>query len=370
MAGSASEAIILGIETSCDETAAAIVQGGRRVLANVVHSQVEQHRPHGGVVPEIACRSHIELLPGIVRQALGEAGLGWDKVAAVAATRGPGLASSLLIGWSAAKGLAWSLQRPLIAVNHIEAHIHSVFLDPEAPNPSETEPLVALVVSGGHTSLFRGEVGGGFRLVGRTIDDAAGEALDKAAKMLGLGYPGGPEIQRVARFPQAGDAYEEFPAGSEVWKDFPLGTVRPGSAPLGDLRAELCFSFSGLKTSLRQRLMAFEGKPSERQVARLAALYQEAVVEALVRRCDEALRPSDRYLAVGGGVSANARLRERLHELCARRGVTLLLSPLRYCGDNAAMIAGVAGMRPIGVFDASGLQDDVLPLYAEYSKFT
>lgn len=190
--------IVLGIETSCDETSAAVVRDGRDVLASIVHTQ-QQHKPYGGVVPEIASRCHIELLPGIVNEAVAASGVPWSAIEAVAATRGPGLASSLLVGWSMAKGLARRLDVPLIAINHTEAHIHSVFLDPAAPDPHEAVPMLALAVSGGHTSLFRIPRYGEIALVGRTVDDAAGEALDKAAKLLGLGYPGGPIIDKLSR---------------------------------------------------------------------------------------------------------------------------------------------------------------------------
>lgn len=324
-------ALVLGIETSCDETAAAVVRGGREILSSVVHSQVEQHRPHGGVVPEIASRCHIEALPGLVAEAVRAAGLDWPQIDRVAATRGPGLASSLLVGWSAAKGLARRLDKPLWAVNHVTAHLASVFLDPAAPDPREALPLVALVVSGGHTSLFRCARFGTFKLVGRTIDDAAGEALDKAAKLLGLGYPGGPILDRLAR---------DIPVGGTA---FPEGRVKASSAPLGRLDPALCFSFSGLKTALLRRLQVAPPRCVE-EVARLAAEYQEAVVNVLVERCAAALESQTRCLAVGGGVSINSRLRVRLRALCEERGVRLLLARQEHCGDNAAMVAGACGL--------------------------
>lgn len=342
---------VLGIETSCDETAAAVVRGGREVLSNVVFSQIDHHRPHGGVVPEIASRCHIEALPGVVEEALQEANVEWGAIDAVAATRGPGLASALLVGWSAAKGLARRLGRPLCAVNHLEAHLHSVFLDPAAPDPHEALPFVALIVSGGHTSLVRSDAYGHYTMLGRTIDDAAGEALDKAAKLLGLGYPGGPEIDRMAH----GIPLSEQP-------QFPAGRVRPTSAVLGSLRPELCFSFSGLKTSLRQRLLT-SPTPDAAEVERLAAEYQEAVVEALVCRCDRALADGAQSLVVGGGVSMNSRLRERLRGLCSTLGVRLLLAQPRHCGDNAAMVAGLAGMRR-GVWGDDAFAMDVAPSWA------
>ena len=322
---------VLGIETSCDETSAAVVRDGREVLSCVVHTQ-EQHRPFGGVVPEIASRCHVRLLPGIVARAVEESGAGWDGIDLVAATRGPGLASSLLVGWSFAKGLALSLGRPLRAMNHIEAHLHSVFLDPAAPPPDECLPRVGLAVSGGHTSLFRLDAPDRIAALGRTVDDAAGEALDKAAKLLGLGYPGGPVVDRLSRSRTPREGL------------FPEGRVREGTLT-GGLDPELCWSFSGLKTALLRRVQEAPPKNDD-EVAQLACDYQEAVVGALVRRCDLALArmPGAKCLAVGGGVSLNSRLRAALAELCAARGVRLLLALPRHCGDNAAMVAGLAGM--------------------------
>ncbi len=321
---------ILGIETSCDETSAAVVRDGREVLSCVVHTQA-QHVPFGGVVPELASRCHVRLLPGIVEQAVEQSGVGWDALDAVAATRGPGLASSLLVGWSFAKGAALRTGLPLFAVNHIEAHLHSVFLDPAAPPPQECFPRVGLAVSGGHTSIFLLPAPDRVIPLGRTVDDAAGEALDKAAKLLGLGYPGGPVIDRLARgrTPRAGI--------------FPEGTVRDAGACAG-LDPALCTSFSGLKTSLLHFVQTHPPR-SENDVAQLCCDYQEAVVGALVRRCERALSSTGaRFLAVGGGVSLNSRLRAALSESCARLGVRLLLALPRHCGDNAAMVAGLAGI--------------------------
>ena len=344
---------VLGIETSCDETSAAVVRDGREVLSCVVHTQ-EQHRPFGGVVPEIASRCHVRLLPGIVARAVEESGVGWDGIDLVAATRGPGLASSLLVGWSFAKGLALSLGRPLRAMNHIEAHLHSVFLDPAAPPPDECLPRVGLAVSGGHTSLFRLDAPDRIAALGRTVDDAAGEALDKAAKLLGLGYPGGPVIDRVSRglVPEEGV--------------FPEGRLHGGVAPAG-LDPELCTSFSGLKTALLHRVTASPPR-SEADVARLACDYQAAVVGALVRRCELALeRTGARFLAVGGGVSLNSSLRARLGAMCETRGVRLLLALPKHCGDNAAMIAGLAGTGR-GVRSPEAFDLDVDPSWAVSSR--
>ena len=337
----------LGIETSCDETSAAVVRNGREVLSCVVHTQPE-HRRWGGVVPELASRCHVEKLPEIVRAAVSKSGVGWSGIDAVAATRGPGLASALLVGWSAAKGIALSRGIPLVAVNHIEAHLHSVFLDPEAPDPAECHPMVGLAISGGHTNLFRVDAPGKIALVGRTVDDAAGEALDKAAKLLGLGYPGGPVIDRISRGLEPREGV------------FPEGRVRDG-ASCGALDPALCTSFSGLKTALLTRVKA--NPPSDdAETARLACDYQAAVVGAVVRRCERALEKfaSARCLAVGGGVSLNSLLRSELRRLAERKGVRLLLARPEHCGDNAAMIAGLAGTGR-GIVSPASFDLDVEP---------
>ncbi len=338
--------IVLGLETSCDETAAAVVRDGREVLSNVVRSQVAAHRPHGGVVPEIAARRHVEALPEVLAEAVRRAGIRWDEIAMVAATRGPGLAGALLAGWSAAKGLALRLGRPLCAVHHLEAHFASVFLNPATPPLEQCLPLATLIVSGGHTSLFVSESADAWRPLGRTIDDAAGEALDKGAKLLGLAYPGGPEIERLARG-------ADSPTAS-----FPEGRVREHSAALDGLEPSCCFSFSGLKTALQRRVLSAPDMDSTAR-AKLAADYQESVCEALVRRCDRALDLA-RCLAVGGGVSVNARLRERLAALCDRRGARLLLALPEHCGDNAAMVAAAAAMGR-GVRDPAARALDIDP---------
>jgi N6-L-threonylcarbamoyladenine synthase len=362
---------ILGIETSCDETAAAVVRNGREVLSSIVYSQVPLHQPYGGVVPEIASRSHVEKLPGVMLQAVVDGGgfrvqgsgeahdgssssvhpppstpnpetrarspsIPWQGIDAIAVTYGPGLASSLIVGLAGAKGLALSLGKPLIGINHIEAHIHSVFLTPSAPPPEEACPMLALVVSGGHSLLVEVPRMGTYRVIGQTLDDAAGEAFDKAAQLLGLGYPGGPAIDRAAKQATSRSTFE-----------FPQGRVRAGHHLVsGDLRAELCVSFSGLKTALMYHLRNQPPQGAE-EVNAIAASYQEAIVGALADRCDRALRLAHgryRALAVGGGVSLNARLRERLREVAEKRRVQLLLAEPKYCGDNAAMIAGLAGI--------------------------
>ena len=352
--------VVLGIETSCDESAAAVVENGRTVLSSVVFSQVPLHQPYGGVVPEIASRSHVEKISGVIREAMcgafgstPDAGAldpaWWNRIDAVAVTYGPGLASSLIVGLSAAKGLALRLGKPLVGINHIEAHIHSVFLSPQAPAPAETGPMLALVVSGGHSCWLDVARPGSYRLIGQTLDDAAGEAFDKAAKLLGLGYPGGPAIDRVARLASRQDAVA-----------FPKGRPRPGSPALGSLTAEYCVSFSGLKTALMYHLR--DNPPAgDAQVAEIAASYQEAIVDALAERCERALRTGHyRSLAVGGGVSLNRRLRERLTQVADKSGVRLLLAEPRFCGDNAAMIAGLAGAGA-GVRGDAAMRLDVVP---------
>lgn len=324
---------ILGIETSCDETAAAVVDDGRAVRSNIVFSQIAKHRPYGGVVPEIASRSHVEELPGIIEQAMSTAGATWDSLDGVAATYGPGLASSLLVGLSAAKGLALRLGKPLIGVNHIEAHLYSLFLGENAPRPEQVCPLVALMVSGGHTSLVRVDRVGSYRVLGQTLDDAAGEALDKGANLLGLGYPGGPAIEKAAR------------DGDPTFVDFPRGmTHRPHGAQIGGMDADLCFSFSGLKTSLLYYLRDHPGVLENGALPDIAASYQEAVFDALVGRLDRAVG-KERVKTVGcvGGVSRNRRLRALMDGMAARRGVSLMLAPLEFCTDNAAMVAALAG---------------------------
>lgn len=337
---------VLGIETSCDETSAAVVRDGRHVLSNVVFSQVHLHRPYGGVVPEIASRSHVEALPGVVDEAVKGAG-DWGAVDAVAVTHGPGLASSLLVGLSLAKGLALRLGKPLCAVNHIEAHIYSVFLGAGSPAVEEVCPMLALVVSGGHTCLIAVEGLGRYRMLGQTIDDAAGEAFDKGANLLGLGYPGGPAIDKAAREGDAGAVR------------FPRGRQRSAKIRFHGLNTDLCFSFSGLKTALLYYLRDHPTPAGSAQLASVAASYQEAIVDALAARCGKALAGM-RSLAVGGGVSLNRRLRERLAGVANERGVRLLLAEPKYCADNAAMIAGLAGAGR-GVWGAQAMAIDAEP---------
>ena len=318
---------VLGIETSCDETSAAVVREGN-VLSNIVFSQSDRHGPYGGVVPELATRCHVEALPDVLERAVRTAGLTWADVDLVAATRGPGLASSLLIGLTAARALAFRLSRPLAAVHHLEAHIHSIFLGADLPPADARFPVLVLLVSGGHTALVRVEGVGRYRLMGQTLDDAAGEALDKGAQLLGLGYPGGPAIERAAE------------GGDDRWIRFPRGRARRAGG-------ELDFSFSGLKTALRYWLRDHPDALADGNVHHVAASYEEAVVDALVRRVDRALeRESFSALGCAGGVARNRRLRARLARYAAAYRIPLLLAPPDYCTDNAVMVAALAGADP------------------------
>ena len=342
---------ILGIETSCDETACAVVKDGREVLTNVVYTQIPLHQPYGGVVPEVASRAHIEKIHGVVKEAMRA------PVDAVAVTYGPGLASSLLVGLNAAKGLALSLGVPLIGVNHIEAHLHTPFLfDAGGPrscaaeSPESCMPALGLAVSGGHTTWIDMPSYGAYEIIGQTLDDAAGEAFDKAAKLLGLGYPGGPVIDRWARGVPITDDLPRFPKGAP----------RPGTAALAGLDADLCVSFSGLKTALLYSVRKNPPK-DDAEKARLVAGYQEAIVGALADRTARALkRRAYKALVVGGGVSLNGRLRLALKETCDKAKVPLYTAQPCYCGDNGAMIAALAYFRR-NVSGTEALKADVHP---------
>jgi N6-L-threonylcarbamoyladenine synthase len=299
--------VILGIETSCDETAAALVTEDGRLLANVVSSQAELHAQYGGVVPEVASRHHLELILPVLRRALDEADAGLADVERVAVTQGPGLIGALLVGVSAAKALAWSRRLPLVPVNHLHGHVASLFL---APDPVEP-PFLCLLASGGHTLLLDVRDRGAFEIIGTTLDDAAGEAFDKGARLLGLGYPGGAEIDRLAR------------EGNPEAFSFPVARV-PG----------FDFSFSGLKTALLYTVRDL-GDEAERRKADLAASYQRAIVRALVERTRVAAEElGAERIAIVGGVAANSELRASLPEAAA--------APLELCTDNAAMIASAA----------------------------
>jgi len=322
---------IMGIETSCDETSVAVVKQPCEVISNVVFSQIALHSPYGGVVPEIACRSHVEVLPGVIDNALEQAEMEWGDIGAIAVTYGPGLASSLLVGLAAAKGLALRQDIPLIFVNHLQGHIFSPFLSADAPAPQDVFPFLALVVSGGHTCLVRVDGFSSYTLLGQTIDDAAGEAFDKGANLLGLGYPGGPVMDRLGR------------DGNPAFHRFPRGRARRERGLINGMDSDLCFSFSGLKTSLLYYLR--DNPVAEDDSGRMSdvvASYQEAIVDALVRKTGKAIGGM-KTLVVGGGVSLNSRLRQRLTEYAEKQGIQLLLAEAKYCGDNAAMIAAAAG---------------------------
>jgi N6-L-threonylcarbamoyladenine synthase len=333
---------ILTLETTCDETAAAVVTDRPDVLASVVASQDDLHRRFGGVVPEIASRAHVERILPVIDETLRRAGITLGELDAVAIANTPGLAGSLLVGLVAAKTLCVALGIPLIAVDHLQAHVYACRL----ASGEEVFPCVGLVISGGHTSLYRCLGPLDFELLGATIDDAAGEAFDKVASMLGLPYPGGPSVQQAA---ERGDprAYR-----------FPRAFLHD--------RDRLDFSFSGLKTAVRYTV-AGPGRPdfaqvrlSPQQVADLAASFQEAVVDCLVSKALLALeRTGLRVLCVGGGVAANARLRRRLGEECDRAGVRLHVAPLRLCTDNAAMGAIAVERCRAGLFEDLDL--DALP---------
>jgi N6-L-threonylcarbamoyladenine synthase len=300
--------VILALETSCDETAAALVTADGHVRANVVSSQAELHARFGGVVPEVASRRHLELVVPVVREALAEAGASLDDVSRVAVTRGPGLIGALLVGLSAAKALAWARGLPLVPVDHLHGHVASLLLEPDPVEP----PFLCLLASGGHTLLLDVREPGAFTRLGTTLDDAAGEAFDKGARLLGLGYPGGAAVDRLAR------------EGDPEAYDFPVARV-PG----------LDFSFSGLKTALLYAVRELDGVELERRRADLAASYQRAIVRALVERTEAAAaRAGLERIAVVGGVAANSELR------AAFPGAAL--APLALCTDNAAMIASAA----------------------------
>lgn len=300
--------MILGLETSCDETAAAVITPGGEILANVIASQADLHAPFGGVVPEVAARRHLELVAPVVREALDEAKVTVGDLELVAVTRGPGLIGALLVGLSAAKAFAWGLGLPLAPVDHLHGHVASLFLGPEPLDP----PFLCLLATGGHTMLLDVQAHDRYAVLGTTLDDAAGEAFDKGARVLGLGYPGGPELDRVAR---NGEAHAF---------SFPVARV-PG----------LDFSFSGVKTALLYAVKDLAANEADRVRADLAASYQHAIVQALVERVHDAgERTGLERVAVVGGVAANSELRRALPEAST--------VPPELCTDNAAMIASAA----------------------------
>ena len=309
--------MILAVETSCDDTCAALVTGDGRIRSNVVASQGLLHERYGGVVPEIASRHHLELVDAVVRDALELAGTSLDEVDRVAVTNGPGLIGALLVGVSSAKALAAARGLPLTPVDHLHGHVVASTLGDDPIEP----PFLCLVASGGHTFIARVDEPSSYRVLGQTLDDAAGEAFDKGARLLGLPYPGGPAVDRLAR------------EGDPAAFDFPRSL--PGDG--------LDFSFSGLKTALLYRVRDLGEEEAARRQADLAASYQRAIVEALAARARQALeREGLDRLALGGGVAANGELRERVARDCAERGVRVWVPARELCTDNAAMIAGAA----------------------------
>ena len=310
--------LILGVETSCDETSVAVVRDGREILSNVVSSQVEIHRRFGGVVPEVASRQHVLTITPLLDEALAEAGVGWKDLTAIAATHAPGLMGALLVGLVAAKGAAWSLGIPFIGVHHLAAHIWAnVVADRDLP-----VPFLCLLVSGGHTALVRVDGPQSYKTLGETIDDAVGEAYDKTARLLDLPYPGGPHVDRLAA------------EGDPRAFAFPRALLHePGYR----------FSLSGLKTAVRKAIEKQQGAGLPVPVADVAASFQAAVVEVLVAKTVAAAEAEGlTTIALGGGVAANRALRQALGVACEKRGWRLSLPPMDLCSDNAAMIAGLA----------------------------
>jgi N6-L-threonylcarbamoyladenine synthase len=316
---------ILGIETSCDETAAAVVANGKQVKSSVVASQIKLHEKYGGVVPEIASRAHVENILPVISEAIDSAGITPGEIDAVAVANQPGLTIALMVGVTAAKTLAFGWGKPLIAVNHVHAHLQSALLEAE----SIKLPAVALIVSGGHTNLYDAESAIDLRLIGRTIDDAAGEAFDKVATILGLPYPGGPNIEKIAK------------EGDPKAIRFPRSLLD---------KDNLDFSFSGLKTAVLYHCQRQDMKGENRvkdmswqEVADIAASFQAAVIDVLVKKTHRAaVKIGAKTVLVGGGVACNNALREAMETMCNNHNLSLLIAPKKYCTDNAAMVASLA----------------------------
>jgi N6-L-threonylcarbamoyladenine synthase len=324
---------ILGIETSCDETAAAVVQDGTVILSSKVSSQIEIHHRYGGVVPELASRKHIEAIVPVVEEAISDSGINTREINAIAATRGPGLVGALLVGFSFAKSYAYALGLPLVGVNHLEGHINSVFLEPEAP----PFPFVALLVSGGHTGIYYVTSHTAIELMGQTRDDAVGEAFDKVAKLLGLGYPGGGVIDRLSKEGDSGK----------------IAFTRPYLN-----KSDFDFSFSGIKTAVSLYVGKHQSDYKTR-MADIAAGFQAAVVEVLVfKLINAAIKKGCEHIAVVGGVAANSGLRHKVRSDAQARGLKVHIPPVQLCGDNAAMIAA-AGYHYLNAGMRGSLNDDV-----------
>lgn len=312
--------VIMAIESSCDETACAIIKNGHEICANVVSTQIKIHEKFGGVVPEVASRKHLEYIDIVIEEALSESGYTFDELDAVAVTMGPGLIGALLVGLSTAKGLAYAINKPLIGVHHIEGHIYANFL----AHQDITLPCICLVVSGGHTNIVKISEHGSYQILGQTVDDAAGEAYDKVARAIGLGYPGGPKIDKLAK----------------------EGNPKAIQFPRAKLDQPLNFSFSGLKSAVLNYLNQAEMKQEAINRADVAASFQDSVVDVL---CDHTMKAMEETgittLLLAGGVSANSRLRERIDELCEKNGYKLYYPPLSLCTDNAAMIGAAAAYK-------------------------
>jgi len=325
--------IIIGFESSCDETGVALVCTRRGLLAHALYSQIDMHREYGGVVPELASRDHIRRIIPLTRRVLEQAKLGMEDIGAVAYTAGPGLAGALLVGASVAQSFAWARQLPAIPIHHLEGHL----LSPMLADPRPGFPFVALLVSGGHTQLMRVDGVGRYTLLGETLDDAAGEAFDKSAKLMGLGYPGGPALSRLAE------------GGNPALHELPRPMLHS---------PDLDFSFSGLKTAVLTRVRALEklhGALSDTHLADLAASTEAAIVEVLAAKSLKAVKQTGiRRLVVAGGVGANRHLRQHLRDEMSRRGGEVFFPPLEFCTDNGAMIAFAAAQRvEAGLVDLS-----------------
>ncbi|TCT13771.1 N6-L-threonylcarbamoyladenine synthase [Natranaerovirga pectinivora] len=313
----ADQVTILAIETSCDETSAAVVENGTNILSNVISSQIDLHKIYGGVVPEIASRKHIEKINGVIEEALEMANKALDDIDVIAVTYGPGLVGALLVGVASAKAMAYALNKPLIGVHHIEGHISANFIEHKDLKP----PFICLVVSGGHSHLVIVKDYGEFEIIGKTRDDAAGEAFDKVSRAIGLGYPGGPKIDKLAK------------EGNKKAIDFPKAYLEEGSYD---------FSFSGLKSAVLNYINQCKMKDEKINNADLAASFQESVVEVLVNKTIKAAKDYNmKNIALAGGVAANSALREKMNKACEENEMKLHYPSLVYCTDNAAMI-GVA----------------------------
>ncbi len=321
--------LILGIDTSCDDTSASVAEDGIKIISNIISNQTEIHKKYGGIVPELASRRHIEMIWPVVDEALKTAGIKLEDLSCVAVCHGPGLIGSLLVGCSFAKAVSYSKQIPLVAVNHLEGHIFSPFLE----EPGLTFPFISLIVSGGHTCLYRVDDFGNYKELGRTRDDAAGEAFDKVSKLLGLGYPGGPVIDTLAQ------------GGNPRSIDFPRAYL-PGS---------LDFSFSGLKTSVLNYFKEQIAGVTAQRLHDIGASFQAAVVDVLVRKTEWAIKKEHiNRVAISGGVAANSELRKRMKEMIDGRQVELFMPSISLCTDNAAMIAA-AGFRHFKEGNLAGL---------------